>query len=98
MMMLFILIFDICKFHGRHRAFRMLFASGESEELNDMQTVDSHNFPQPFMEAQEQLGLALAAVVRTRKDYSDSTLRSLDINRQTRPTTPMIGKFSTILT
>ncbi|XP_021848206.2 uncharacterized protein [Spinacia oleracea] len=78
----------------RHRAFRLLFAAGEGEELNDLQNADSHNFPQPFMESKQQLGLAPAAVVRARKELneaSSSTLRSLDINRQNRPTTPMIA-------
>lgn len=90
----FISIFAASNSDFRHRAFGLLFAAGESEELNDLQNVDSHNFPQPFMESKEQLGLAPAAVVRARKEFSDassSTLRSLDINRQQRPTTTMIA-------
>lgn len=75
----------------RHRAFRMLFSGGESEELNDLQTVDSHNFPHPFMELKDQMGLAPAGIVRNRSESCDaSTLRSLDI-KQSRPNTPIIA-------
>ncbi|KAL2927332.1 Myomegalin [Bienertia sinuspersici] len=92
----FISMFAASNSDFRHRAFRLLFAAGENEDLNELQNVDSHNFPQPFMESKEKLGLAPASVVRARKDSSDasssSTLRSMDINRQPRPTTtPMIA-------
>uniref|UniRef100_A0A803LN79 Uncharacterized protein n=1 Tax=Chenopodium quinoa TaxID=63459 RepID=A0A803LN79_CHEQI len=88
----FLSVFAASNSDFRHRAFRWMFAAGENEELNDMQTVDSHNFPQPFMESKEHLGLAPAAVVaRARKEFVDSTLRTLDVNRQHRPTTPMIA-------
>ncbi|CAO2815343.1 unnamed protein product [Amaranthus hypochondriacus] len=90
----FISIFSASNSDFRNRAFRWLFASGETEELNELQNVESHNFPQPYVESKEQLGLAPAAVVRTRKELSEpssSTLRPLDINRQPRPTTPKIA-------
>ncbi|XP_074312598.1 uncharacterized protein LOC141648051 isoform X1 [Silene latifolia] len=89
----FLSIFASVNSDFRHRAFRWLFSAGENEELNDLQTVDSHNFPQPFIKSKDQLGLAPAAVVRSRKDSADassSTLRSLDFNRQSRPNTPTI--------
>ncbi|KAK9690332.1 hypothetical protein RND81_09G120400 [Saponaria officinalis] len=92
----FLSIFASLNSDFRHRAFRWLFTTGENEELNDVQTVDSHNFPQPFLTSKEQLGLAPAAVIRSRKASSDassssSTLRSLDVNRQPRPSTPIIA-------
>ncbi|XP_021731915.1 uncharacterized protein LOC110698714 [Chenopodium quinoa] len=88
----FLSIFAASNSDFRQRAFRWMFAAGENEELNDLQTVDSHNFPQPFMVSKEQLGLAPAAVVvLARKEFVDSTLRTLEVNRQHRPTTPMIA-------
>ncbi|KAJ8452015.1 hypothetical protein Cgig2_016596 [Carnegiea gigantea] len=65
-----------------------LEAGGESEELNDFQTAESHNFPQPFMESKDQLRLAPAALVRARNQSHDpppSTMESLEINKPTRP-------------
>ncbi|KAL9238624.1 hypothetical protein vseg_013020 [Gypsophila vaccaria] len=90
----FLSIFASVNSDFRHRAFRWLFSGGEHEELNDLQTVDSHNFPQPFLKSKQQLGLAPAAVGGSRKGSSDgssSTLRSLDVNRQPRPSTPIIA-------
>ncbi|XP_010503155.1 PREDICTED: uncharacterized protein LOC104780351 [Camelina sativa] len=69
----------------RRRAFSFLFQEGECEELNGSQTVDSHHFPQHFVESKEKFGLASAAVVVSRRDPYDPSLvlRSLDYNRQT---------------
>ncbi|GMI73124.1 hypothetical protein like AT3G15550 [Hibiscus trionum] len=77
----------------RHRAFSFLFAEGENEEINASQTVESHSFPQHFMKSKDQLGLAPAAVVVTRKELYDSSsaLKSLDYNRQIRPQSPIIA-------
>ncbi|KAE8735670.1 pleiotropic drug resistance protein 1-like [Hibiscus syriacus] len=77
----------------RHRAFSFLFAEGENEEINASQTVDSHSFPQHFMKPKDQLGLAPAAVIVTRKELYDSSsaLKSLDYNRQIRPQSPIIA-------
>lgn len=76
----------------RRRAFSWLFSDGESEELNDSQTVDSHTFPQHFLESKGKLGLAPAAVVLSRRDSFDAPLRSLDFNRgRPRSSTPIIG-------
>jgi hypothetical protein len=70
-----------------------LFSGGESEELNASQTVESHSFPQHFIESIEKLGLAPAAVVVSRRESYDSSLalKSLDYNRQIRPHSPAIG-------
>ncbi|KAM6602202.1 hypothetical protein CsatA_021811 [Cannabis sativa] len=74
-----------------HRAFSFLFSEGESEELNSSQTVESHSFPQPFVESKEKLGLAPAAIVASRREsFASSTsmaLQSLDSNRL-RPRSP----------
>ncbi|KAL9266464.1 hypothetical protein AKJ16_DCAP23561 [Drosera capensis] len=89
----FLSIFAASNSDFRKRAFSFLFASGEDEELNDLLTVDSHSFPQHFMESQEQLGLAPAALVLTRRESRrDSiTLESIDVNRQGRPSMPIIA-------
>ncbi|KAG2309846.1 hypothetical protein Bca52824_029594 [Brassica carinata] len=69
----------------KKRAFSFLFKEGESEELNGSQTVDSHRFPQHFVESKEKFGFASAAVVVSRREPYDPSLvlRSLDHNRQT---------------
>ncbi|EEF44715.1 conserved hypothetical protein [Ricinus communis] len=89
----FISIFASSNSDFRHRAFSFLFPEGENEELNASQTVESHSFPQHFIESKEQLGLAPAALVLSRRESYDSTLalRSLDYNRQIRPHSPAIG-------
>lgn len=89
----FLSIFASSNSDFRHRAFSWLFADGESEELNACQTVDSHAFPQHFIESKENIGLAPAAVVLSRREVYDasSALRSLDINRKPRSSTPIIG-------
>ncbi|KAB1218628.1 hypothetical protein CJ030_MR3G026508 [Morella rubra] len=77
----------------RHRAFSFLFFEGENEELNASQTIESHSFPQHFIESKEQVGLAPAAIVVSRREPCDtsSALKSLDYNRQLRPQSPAIA-------
>ncbi|XP_010545784.1 PREDICTED: trichohyalin [Tarenaya hassleriana] len=81
----FLSIFAASNSDFRRRAFSFLFKEGESEELNGSQTVESHHFPQHFVESKEKLGLAAAAVVVSRRESYDPSmvLRSLDYNRQT---------------
>ncbi|XP_010487382.1 PREDICTED: trichohyalin-like [Camelina sativa] len=81
----FLSIFAASSSDFRRRAFSFLFQEGECEELNGSQTVDSHHFPQHFVESKEKFGLASAAVVVSRRDPYDPSLvlRSLDYNRQT---------------
>ncbi|XP_050232548.1 uncharacterized protein LOC126681162 [Mercurialis annua] len=86
----FISMFASSNSDFRHRAFSFLFLEAENEELNDSQTVDSHSFPQHFMESREKLGLAPAAIVVSRRELYD-TLKSLDYNRQTRSQSPAIA-------
>ncbi|KEH41074.1 hypothetical protein MTR_1g041460 [Medicago truncatula] len=50
------------------KAFSFLFSEGESHELHDTQIVDSHSFPQHFIGLKEEVGLALAAIVQSRKN------------------------------
>ncbi|KAH0880715.1 hypothetical protein HID58_068109 [Brassica napus] len=59
----FLSIFAASSSDFKRRAFSFLFKEGESEELNGSQTVDSHRFPQHFVESKEKFGLASAAVV-----------------------------------
>ncbi|KAI9401821.1 hypothetical protein POPTR_001G175500v4 [Populus trichocarpa] len=89
----FLSIFASSSSDFRHRAFSFLFSGGESEELNASQTVESHSFPQHFIESIEKLGLAPAAVVVSRRESYDSSLalKSLDYNRQIRPHSPAIA-------
>ncbi|XP_059644574.1 uncharacterized protein LOC132286282 [Cornus florida] len=89
----FLSIFASSNSDFRHRAFSLLFADGETEELNDSLTVDSHTFPQHFIESKERIGLAPAAVVSSRRESYDSSsvLKSLDINRRPRSNTPIIA-------
>lgn len=72
----------------------MLFSEGESEELNASQTVDSHMFPQHYIESKEKIGLAPAAIVLSRRESyeASSVLKSLDINRRPRSNSPIVGK------
>ncbi|XP_049396999.1 uncharacterized protein LOC125860980 [Solanum stenotomum] len=89
----FLSIFAISNSDFRRRAFSWLFSEGESEELNASQTVDSHVFPQHFVESKEKIGLAPAAVVLSRRESFDSSsaLKSLDINRRPRSNTPIVA-------
>ncbi|GJN37319.1 hypothetical protein PR202_gb26257 [Eleusine coracana subsp. coracana] len=74
----------------RNRAFAFLFADGASEELNSLQPVEAHAFPQHFSEMKRKVGLAPAAIVST-KGSDNSVLRSLDANRPLRPNYPLIA-------
>ncbi|GFP80896.1 hypothetical protein PHJA_000232900 [Phtheirospermum japonicum] len=76
---------------SKRRAFSWLFSEGESEELNASQTVDSHVFPQHYLESKGKLGLAPAAVVLSRRESYDAPLKSLDVNRRPRSSTPIVG-------
>lgn len=71
-----------------------MFLEGENEEINASQTVESHSFPQHFVESKRKLGLAPAGIVVSRRELHDSalTFRSLDYNRQIRSSSPAIGK------
>ncbi|XP_013619304.1 PREDICTED: trichohyalin-like isoform X2 [Brassica oleracea var. oleracea] len=81
----FLSIFAASSSNFKRRAFSFLFKEGETEELNGSQTVDSHRFPQHFVESKDKFGLASAAVVVSRREPYDPSLvlRSLDHNRQT---------------
>ncbi|KAL6134393.1 hypothetical protein ACLB2K_066625 [Fragaria x ananassa] len=89
----FLSIFASSNSDFRHRAFSFLFAEGENEELNSLQTVDSHCFPQHFEESKQNVGLAPAAIVVSRRESygSSSALKSLDYNKQIRPYYPAIA-------
>ncbi|KAK4414652.1 hypothetical protein Salat_2878200 [Sesamum alatum] len=87
----FLSIFASSNSDFRRRAFSWLFSEGESEELNASQTVDSHTFPQHFLESKGKLGLAPAAVVLSRRESCDVPLRSLDFNRRPRSSTPIVA-------
>ncbi|KAJ4870534.1 Uncharacterized protein Rs2_26320 [Raphanus sativus] len=67
----------------KKRAFAFLFKEGETEELNGSQTVDSHRFPNHFVESKDKFGVASAAVVAVSPYDPSLVLRSLDHNRQT---------------
>ncbi|KAJ0238528.1 Trichohyalin [Hirschfeldia incana] len=82
----FLSIFSSSSSDFKKRAFSFLFKEGETEELNgSQQTVDSHRFPNHFVESKDKFGLASAAVVVSRREPYDPSLvlRSLDHNRQT---------------
>ncbi|KAI3737595.1 hypothetical protein L2E82_27603 [Cichorium intybus] len=69
----FLSIFASSNSDFRQRGFYLLFSNGESEELNSLQTVNSHSFPQPFNESKKKLGLAPAAIVISRKESNIMT-------------------------
>ncbi|XP_057967869.1 uncharacterized protein LOC131157601 [Malania oleifera] len=77
----------------RHRAFSFLFPEGENEELSAAQIVDSHTFPQHFIESKEKVGLAPAAIVLSRRESYDTSpaLTSLDVNRRPRPNSLIVA-------
>ncbi|GAB4842035.1 hypothetical protein Ancab_011995 [Ancistrocladus abbreviatus] len=66
-------------------AFCLLFSGGENEELNDSQTVDSHNFPQPLMESKEDLGLAPVTIVATQNESSAARKSNGVLNENENP-------------
>ncbi|XP_058192382.1 uncharacterized protein LOC131309790 [Rhododendron vialii] len=89
----FLSIFASSNSDFRHRAFSMLFSEGESEELNASLTVDSHMFPQHYIESKEKIGLAPAAIVLSRRESyeASSVLKSLDVNRRPRSNSPIVA-------
>ncbi|KAK9066078.1 hypothetical protein SSX86_015480 [Deinandra increscens subsp. villosa] len=92
----FLSIFASSNSDFRHRGFCLLFSNGESEELNDSQTVDSHCFPQPFKESMKKSGLAPAAIVLSRKESNDTllALQSIDMNRRHTTNSPIATRKS----
>ncbi|KAI4324695.1 hypothetical protein MLD38_030159 [Melastoma candidum] len=64
----FLSVFASANSDFRHRAFSFLFFEGENEEVNTSQAVDSHSFPNHFLESKERVGLAAAAMVFSRKE------------------------------
>ncbi|KAL2234036.1 UNVERIFIED_CONTAM: hypothetical protein Sindi_1135800 [Sesamum indicum] len=87
----FLSIFASSNSDFRRRAFSWLFSEGECEELNASQTVDSHTFPQHFLESKGKLGLAPAAVVLSRREPFDAPFKSVDVNRRPRSSTPIVA-------
>ncbi|CAL0324145.1 unnamed protein product [Lupinus luteus] len=82
----FLSIFAASNSDFRHRGFSFLFSEGENQELNASQIVDSHSFPQHFIGLQEEVGIAPAAIVDTRREpYDALPLRHLDYNKKPRP-------------
>ncbi|KAJ3694178.1 hypothetical protein LUZ60_009658 [Juncus effusus] len=92
----FLNIFSSKNSDFRNRAFSFLFLDGQNEELNAVQSVESHLFPQYFNEAKNKLGLGLAPAAIVSSRSSDSVLKQVDLNRVPRPTYPVIAakKFS----
>ncbi|KAL2332428.1 hypothetical protein Fmac_020009 [Flemingia macrophylla] len=87
----FLSVFASSNSDFRHRAFSFLFYEGENQELNASQIVDSHCFPQHFFGLKEEVGLAPAAIVESRREPCDAlALRQLDYNRKLRPMSPAI--------
>eukprot|EP00268_Persea_americana_P062738 TRINITY_DN8065_c0_g1_i2.p1 TRINITY_DN8065_c0_g1~~TRINITY_DN8065_c0_g1_i2.p1 ORF type:complete len:792 (-),score=207.64 TRINITY_DN8065_c0_g1_i2:324-2582(-) len=88
----FLSIFASANSDFRNRAFRWLFSEGENEELNDSQAVESHIFPPHFIESEQKVGLAPAAIVLLQRDIDASALQSLDLNRPLRTNSPMTAR------
>ncbi|XP_068653672.1 uncharacterized protein [Aristolochia californica] len=87
----FISIFASTNSDFRNRAFSWLFLDGENEELSSSQVVESHTFPQHFIETEQKSGSAPAAIVYTQGDMDSIALRSIDLNRNLRPNSPSFG-------
>ncbi|XP_014498770.1 myosin-2 [Vigna radiata var. radiata] len=87
----FLSVFASSNSDFRHRAFSFLFYEGENQELNASQIVDSHSFPHHFFGLKDEMGLAPAAIVESRREPCDAlALRQLDYNRKPRPMSPAI--------
>ncbi|GAU11044.1 hypothetical protein TSUD_113370, partial [Trifolium subterraneum] len=87
----FLSIFASSNSDFRHRGFSFLFSEGENHELHDTQIVDSHSFPQHFIGLKEEVGLAPAAIVESRRDpYDALALRQINHSKKTRPMSPAI--------
>ncbi|GAU11049.1 hypothetical protein TSUD_113420 [Trifolium subterraneum] len=77
--------------NDRHRGFSFLFSEGENHEFHDTQIVDSHSFPQHSIILKEEVGLAPAAIVESRRDpYDALALRQINHSQKTRPMSPAI--------
>ncbi|WOL09012.1 hypothetical protein Cni_G17765 [Canna indica] len=88
----FLAIFASQNSDFRNRAFSFLFRDAGSEELNALQAMDAHIFPQHFVDMEQQIGPGPAAIVSSRKGFDASVLRPLDANRSSRPNYPLIGQ------
>ncbi|WOH09815.1 hypothetical protein DCAR_0729274 [Daucus carota subsp. sativus] len=89
----FLSVFASSNSDFRYRSFSLFFLNGECEELNDSQTVDSHIFPQHFIESKEQVGLAPAAVVLSRREsYDTLVMKSVESNRGSSFNTPLLAR------
>ncbi|KAG4947900.1 hypothetical protein AAZX31_15G011400 [Glycine max] len=87
----FLSVFASSNSDFRHRAFSFLFYEGENQELNASQIVDSHSFPQHFFALKEEVGLAPASIVESRREPCDAlALRQLDYNKKPMPMSPAI--------
>ncbi|KAL5975657.1 hypothetical protein ACLOJK_019983 [Asimina triloba] len=64
----------------------------ESEEYDVMQVVQSHVFPQHFIEKQRKVGLAPAAIVMPCGESDASALKPVDLNKNIRPNSLAISK------
>ncbi|XP_010254270.1 PREDICTED: uncharacterized protein LOC104595290 [Nelumbo nucifera] len=86
----FLSIFASSNSDFRNRAFSLLFSHGEKEELNSSQTMESHALPQHFMETKKYADLAPAAIILSCKKSFDasSPLKSIDLNRRLRSSSP----------
>ncbi|MED6124343.1 hypothetical protein PIB30_058119 [Stylosanthes scabra] len=91
----FLSIFTSSNSDFRHRGFSFLFCEGEDHELNGSQIVDSHSFPQHFFALKEEIGLAPAAIVESRRESRrasfDTSLSLVDYNRNPRPLSSAIA-------
>ncbi|KAL1292816.1 hypothetical protein HN51_053375 [Arachis hypogaea] len=86
----FLSIFTSSNSDFRHRGFSFLFCEGEDHELNGSQIVDSHSFPQHFFALKEEIGLAPAAIVESRREsrresYNALSSSLVDYNRNPKP-------------
>ncbi|XP_020269724.1 myosin-3 [Asparagus officinalis] len=86
----FLSVFASKNLDFRNRAFSFLFLDGSCEELNALQAVDSHSFPQHFVEMKQKLGLAPAALVSTNRNSESSVLKPVNMNKSLRPNSPYL--------
>lgn len=89
----FLSVFASSNSDFRYRSFSSFFLNGECEELNDSQNVDSHIFPQHFIESKEQVGLAPAAVVLSRREsYDTAVMKSVESSKRSSSKTPLLAR------
>ncbi|MQM07934.1 hypothetical protein Taro_040780 [Colocasia esculenta] len=82
----FLCIFASRNSDFRNRAFSYLFLEGGNEELNELEFVEGHTFPQHFSERKRQVGLAPAAVTISQRHPGAALLKHL--NHKSRPLRP----------